>query len=331
MNSRLTRVLPVLALLAPAVPAQAADPLIFQANWLIQGENAYMVAGKEKGFYKAEGIDLEIKRGFGSGDTLKKIVTGVGTIGAADMGVIMMAVVRENVPVKCISAEYAYHPTGFWTLDASGIKKVKDLEGKRIGITPGNSLLVYWPLLAKANNVDVSKVTWVNMEASALLPTLLAGQIDAMPGFTTNFDLRNDDAKAQGKPMHAIPMAQNGVRVYGECQFVHTATIKDKPDLLKRYVRATHKSLQWAKDNPEETSKIISAAYPELKQPAVLVNHNAFMPFVFNETTAKHGLGAFDLAQLQSTFDAVKTAQNITANPDVKSFIDTSFLPAAGH
>ena len=321
-----TAVLVAAAGIVPGDPASAADQVIFQANWLTQGENAYMVAGKEKGFYKAAGIDLEIKRGFGSGDTLKKIVSGAATVGAADMGVVMMAIAKENVPVKCISAEYAYSPQGFWTLQSSGIKTIKDLAGKRVGVTPGNSLLVYFPLVAKANGLEPSKVTFVNMEASALLPTLLAGQIDAMPGFATNFDLRNDDAKAQGKPLHSMPFADNGLKVYGECQFAAEATIKDKADLLMRYMRATHKSLEWARDNPEETAKIISAAYPELKEPAVLVNHKAFMPFVFNDTSARLGLGRFDPEQVMRTFEAVKAAQNITASPDISRFIDSRFV-----
>ena len=63
----------------------------------------------------------------------------------------------------------------------------------------------------------------------------------------------------------------------------------------------------------------------------MLVNHKAFMPFVFNEDSAKLGLGNFNMEQVKLTFDAVKSAQNITASPDVASFIDKSFLPAHGH
>jgi NitT/TauT family transport system substrate-binding protein len=176
--------------------AAALDSVVFQANWLIQGENAYMVAGRDKGFYREEGIDLDVKRGFGSGDTIKKVVGGAATVGTADMGVVMLAMVREQLPIKCISAEYSYSPQGFWVLASSDIKSI--LAGKRAGVTPGNSLMVYFPLVAKANDLDPSKLTFVTMEASALLPTLLAGQIDAMPGFATVFDLRNAETSAQG-------------------------------------------------------------------------------------------------------------------------------------
>jgi NitT/TauT family transport system substrate-binding protein len=307
--------------------AQAADKVLFQANWLIQGENAYMVAGREQGFYRAEGIELDLTRGFGSGDTLKKVVSGAATIGTADIGVMMLARVREGLPVKCIAAEYTSSPQSFWVLADGPVRSIADLAGKRVGMTAGSSLAVYFPLVAAANKLEPSAVTFVNMEASALLPVLLAGQIDAMPGFATVFALRNEEANAQGKALRAFPFADHGVQVYGECQLVTEATIKSSPDLLRRYLRATHKALAWSRDNPAETARIMAAAYPELKEERVIANHKAFMTYVFNDLSARTGVGGFDRDQLQRTFDAVKTAQKVDAAPDVTSFVDTSFLP----
>jgi NitT/TauT family transport system substrate-binding protein len=307
--------------------AWALDQMLFQANWLIQGENAYMVAGIKNGVYRDEGIDLSIVRGFGSGDTVKKVVTGAATVGTADVGVIMMAVVRESLPVKCISTEYTYSPQGVWTLKSSGIDSIKKLTGTHFGITVGNSLSIYFPLLAKANGLDPNAVTFVTMEASALLPTLLAGKIDAMPGFATNFDLRNAEATAQGKPMLDMPMAASGVVVNGECEFVTDATIAKQGDLLKRYLRANRKALEWSRDHPEETGHITAAAYPELDEKQVVINHEGYMHYVFNDMSAKVGVGGFDLAELKTTFDAVKSAQNVTSDADVATFIDPRFLP----
>jgi len=311
-----------------ATPALADDEIIFQANWLIQGENAYMVAGKEKGFYKEEGIELTLNRGFGSGDTLKKVVTGAATIGTADSGTLMLSVMREGLPLKCIASEYTYSPQGIWVLAGSGITKIADLKGKRFGLTAGNSMHVYFPLLAEKAGIASTDVTFVNMEASALLPTLLAGQIDAMTGFATVIGLRNAEAQSQGKELFGMPMAEHGLKIYGECQFTTVDRIKDNPDLIKRYLRATRKSLEWSRDNPEETADIISKAYPELARDKVLINHLAYIKgFVFNETSAKFGVGGFDMEQLQRTFDIVATAQKLGKTADVAQFVDASMLP----
>src|SRR5260370_39677870 len=130
-------------------------------------------------------------RGFVPGETVQKCEGGRCTARPADMGVGMLGIIRAQLPVKCISAEYSYSPQGFWVLAGSDIKAIKDLAGKRAGVTPGNSLLVYFPLVAKANDLEPSRLTFVTMEARALLPTLLAGQLDAMPGSATEFERMN--------------------------------------------------------------------------------------------------------------------------------------------
>ncbi len=319
----------ICAIMGTAGPlaAQELDPVLFQANWLIQGENAYMISGKEKGFYEEEGIDLEINRGFGSGDTVKRVVSGSATVGTADIGVVMLAQVREELPIQCIHAEYTYHPISLWVLDQSDIQEFKDFEGKKLAVSAGSSMTVYFPLVAEANGLDPDDVTWVTMEASAMLPTLLAGQIDGMPGFSTVFDLRNKQTTEQGKPIRAFPFAENGLEVYGECQFVTEATIEENPDLLERYLRATHKSLVWAKDNPEEVAKIFVEQFPEMDEESIMLNHNAYMDVVFNAASEATGVGGFDPERLQITFDAVRASQGLDVSPDVESFVDTRFLP----
>lgn len=312
---------------AAMAAAQTLDPVTFQANWLIQGENAYMIAGKEKGFFEEEGIDLTINRGFGSGDTVKKVVSGTATVGTADIGVVMLAQVREDLPIQCIHAEYTFHPLSIWVRDDSDIKDFKDFEGKRLAVSAGSSMTVYFPLVAEANDLDPESVTWVTMEASAMLPTLLAGQIDGMPGFSTVFELRNEQTKEQGAAIRAFPFAENGLEVYGECQFTTKSTIENDPDLLERYVRAVHKSLTFARDNPDEVAELFVTRFPEMDADAIKLNHMAYMDVVFNETSAASGVGNFDTERLQITFDAVKASQGLDIAPDVDSFVDRRFLP----
>jgi NitT/TauT family transport system substrate-binding protein len=148
-----------------------------------------------------------------------------------------------------------------------------------------------------------------------------------MPGFATVFPLRNAETTALGKPLRAFPFADNGLKVYGECEFAAEKTIAQSPDLLARYVKATQRALRWSRDNPEATAAILAKAHPELNEAQVLVNHKAYMGYVFNDDSARVGLGGFDPEQLKRTFEAVKTAQKLDATPDPASFVDTRFLP----
>ena len=59
-------------LATPAV-AQTRDKVILMLNWYTYSEHAPFYLGKEKGFYEAEGIDLEIQEGRGSAVTVQAV------------------------------------------------------------------------------------------------------------------------------------------------------------------------------------------------------------------------------------------------------------------
>src|SRR5689334_24002014 len=106
MSEKLRTFASSLALLLCATAAQAEDKVTYQLGWIPTGEYAPYFAGVAKGFYKEEGIDLVMSRGFGSGDTVKKVAGGGAMLGEADISTVMLAAIREKAPVKCLMSEY---------------------------------------------------------------------------------------------------------------------------------------------------------------------------------------------------------------------------------
>ena len=80
--------------------APAPDRVLFQLDWLASGEHAAWYAGVGQGFFRQNGIDLSITRGYGSGDTVNKIAAGAAVFGVADLGGVLTARARQNMPVK---------------------------------------------------------------------------------------------------------------------------------------------------------------------------------------------------------------------------------------
>ena len=66
----------VAALALAATPALAQDKVRFQTDWIPSGEHAMYYGGWQKGIFAAEGIDITITRGYGSGDTVTKLAGG---------------------------------------------------------------------------------------------------------------------------------------------------------------------------------------------------------------------------------------------------------------
>src|SRR5260370_25156240 len=157
---------------AGARPADAAETN-FITDFGFNGRHAYFYVGREKGYYKAEGFDVNFLRGQGSADAIKKVAAGIATFGFADAGSLVLARGNDGVPVKLVSIVYAKPPQAIFAIKGSGIASPKDLEGQTVADTPSSSVRLLFPAFAKAAGIDADKVKSVLAEGSAR-PSLLA-------------------------------------------------------------------------------------------------------------------------------------------------------------
>jgi NitT/TauT family transport system substrate-binding protein len=314
------------ALLAPAA-ANAQDKVHFQYSWIPTGEYAPYSAGLEKGFFREVGIDLSYSTGRGSGDAVKKVAGGASPYGDGDISALMAARVREKAPVRCIMSQHTMSPHSLFVLESSGINGFKDLAGKTLVTTPGNSHFLYFPLVARMNGLDPNSVKWVTSDAPAMAPMLIAGKVDGAPLFATHLYYQNKQAEKVGKKIKAIPFADYGFKIYSYCLFATEDTIKNQPDVTRRFLAGVQKSFLWAKDNLEEAAKLHNKRHPDVAVDDAMGSMRIMVRYMFNENTDKVGFGGFDMAQLKETYKVVASSQDMDANADVSQFIDTSLLP----
>ena len=82
-------------LLAPsgANRAVAKDPdkLLFGLNWVWYGVHGYFVPALKLGYYKDVNLDVDIKRGYGSGDAVKRTHIGTADVVLADSNSLIVA------------------------------------------------------------------------------------------------------------------------------------------------------------------------------------------------------------------------------------------------
>src|SRR5262249_59963329 len=120
---------------------------------------------------------------------------------------------RQSVPVKTIAVVYTQSPHSLFVLKSSGITNFKGLEGKKIGITPGNSHKFYFPKVAERAGTDPSKITWVNLDGAAMAAQLIAKNLDAAPFYSIHNYYRNKPAKAAGEEFIGLPFVELGFRI----------------------------------------------------------------------------------------------------------------------
>lgn len=252
--------------------ANALDKVNFRLDWVPGAEFAPFYLGKEKGFFTEQGIDIQILPGEGSTVSVKLVGNRSAEFGLAAADVVAIAN-SKGLPVTSIGIMLQEVPGGIIFPTDSGIKKLTDLYGHKLGIQLKSSTEKQWRAVAKMNKIDESKITEV--PADRAIAQLIANKtIDAGVAFYFNDGLK---LVAEGTPMSSISFSDNGLKFYGDALIVSPDLIKEKPDLVKRFTRAFVKSWTYAIGHEKETlesflkqNPTVDPKYSGLKLPVVL-------------------------------------------------------------
>src|SRR6266478_3875550 len=162
--ARLQLLVAVAAAFFGVLPAHSAD-VNFITDFGFNGRHAYYYVALDKGYYKAEGLNVNILRGQGSIDAVKKVASGAADMGFADDGALVLARGNDAIPVKLLAIVYASPPHAIFTTADRGIKVAKDLEGKTVADSAFSAIPVIFKAYAQAAGVDAGKVKWISAES----------------------------------------------------------------------------------------------------------------------------------------------------------------------
>jgi NitT/TauT family transport system substrate-binding protein len=160
------------------------------------------------------------------------------------------------------------------------------MVGKKIGIQSTGMVLLR-ALLAK-NKIDEKSMTIIPI-GSDMTP-LLTGQVDTVTGWLTN----TTALKPLGADRVDMRLWDTGVHLYALPYYAHTDTIRNKPELLQRFLRATARGWAYANKNRDQAVELLIKEYPNLNGPDERVAVDALMSFAYNDLTNKNGWGTMD-------------------------------------
>ena len=301
-----------LALVLAATAAAGAQskplrPFTFILDFLPYGEYTPYFTALDKGWYREEGLDVKILRGAGGGDTIKRIAVGQGEAGSADFSGVVAAKANEDIKVRAIGAYFRRPPHSIFVREGTGINTAKDLEGKTLSITPGNSHQIMFPLLAKLAGFKADSVKWVTMDGAAMGPALITGRVDGAPFFANHEARLQKQAKAQGITLKRISYADAGFDMYSLVIFAREDTIAKGPEPLRGFLRASVKGLKhaFAKENLEEGARILLKYNPEVDFDAALGAATVASRYAMTEevTSGKVAVGQFEPERVDKSRD----------------------------
>jgi NitT/TauT family transport system substrate-binding protein len=311
----------ILVSVTATATALAQTPVAFQLNWTAGGPNAGFAAAVGEGYYKAAGLDVTIIQGNGSGNTAQLVANGRAQLAYAD-AVVVAQLIGKGAPMKVVSTIYQSNPNEVPALKKTGINSVNDLKGKKIGVPAGSSQVAMLPLLWKFNNLKESEMTLINMPVAAMVPSLLQGQVDAILG---SMDAYQIQLESQGAELTNFRFADYGVPTVSTSMFASDEFIKDKPDVIRKFIAASLKGWSFALDNPAKTIKDLKTVFPDLNEKLAAAELAAITP-LFCSANAKF-IGKAEDAHWARTQDLLAEVKLLPAGQDPKSYYTNEFLP----
>jgi len=291
--------------------AFATEAVTFMLDWLPAGDKAAVYLGVEKGLFEAEGIKVTVQSGRGSSDVVTKLATGAADMGTGGLAALLQAKATGAVPVKAVMSLYTLQADAIFTTKESGIDSLKDLKGKTVATATFSSSNVSWPLVLKANGVDPDSIKLLKVDPGALAPMLAAGKVDATINWVTVAPAFTGPLTEAGKTFKSLPWSSYGFDGYGLSVFVSDKMIAERPETVRKFLRAYKQATEMAIADPMAAAKALKATVPEVDVATAAEQWKASIPLMVNDISKKDGAGTFEPKLLATTWKWVAEAQGM--------------------
>jgi NitT/TauT family transport system substrate-binding protein len=240
----------VVALVAISGVAQAQDDVRLRLNWMYYGSHAPFALGKDKGYYKDAGINLDIRSGNGSGSAHRLVANGDSDFSYGSCA-SMINLAAGDAPLVSVGVIDAEGTEAILVRPDAGVKAIGDLKGKTLLTTANAGVNTFIPLVLKNAGLAETDISLTNVPDGALVSSYLQSAGGAV-GILGGLDDKPAEIKANGgeQPV-AFPYSDYGVKQVGYCIVTTKDLVANNPDLVKRFMAATVKSYAEAEKDPD--------------------------------------------------------------------------------
>jgi ABC-type nitrate/sulfonate/bicarbonate transport system substrate-binding protein len=277
---------------ALVVSAVAQQPTVLNAAVGSNVNHVPSFVGVEKGIFLKHGIDMKLKL-LNTGQEMSKALQAgeVEIIGSAYSN--FPVAVERGMAAKGVvgltgdrTSKYSDQAIAVITRKASGVTKIEDLAGKRVGLAVGGTGDEYLGVLLQKKGIPRDKVQILNVPPGNTVSALQGGSVDAVATWEPFGSL------VEMKVPDAVVLSRGGGHIgYFINMGVRTDLIEKRPEVVERYVIGMAEATWYSRKNLDEAAEISTRWVPGLE---VAVARKALTNMTFDARITPHTIAAWE-------------------------------------
>lgn len=277
-----------------------------------------LLQGIKKGFFREQGIDVEIRRFRGGPEAITGAAAGEADIGSIGTPILIGA--AKGVEIKIIGSPVG-NGNSFILVARTPFKTIEELKGKKIGGgNPGGGSRQAFVAMTRSKGLGLLDFKVLDTGSSAnAFAALQAGQLDA--AITTEMLGAKAEIEEFGRIISRAADAEQFKRYQHTFFFASQKFIDKSPETVRGFLKAYRTSVEYAKANPEES---IQFGIKDLELEEKPLRR------VFAKTLAKiNNSLAVDLVGTNNAINALKELGDLdkTVQITAEQLVDSRFLP----
>lgn len=249
----------------------AQETIRYNMAWLPQGSTAGVPIAVDQGWFKDEGLDVEVMRGYGGSRTANELDQGQFDVGYVDP--ISLILTRKNGgKIRLIGAINTVWPAGVcFAKSRHDPKGLDDLEGLTMGggsASPVQNLVPAW---LEMNGKPRDFIKLVRLDPAVVDASFVEGKTDLTDCWRgSNRPVIVKQAEAAGLQIGAMEYKDFGLNAYGNGFATTEDMIQNKPDVLRKFLKVAYRGYQFMRESPEEAADIMLRLYPTIDRTVIL-------------------------------------------------------------
>jgi NitT/TauT family transport system substrate-binding protein len=297
------------ALMVCATAAIAQEKVTYNMAWLPQGSSIGVIVAQDRGFFREAGLETTIVRGYGGNRTANELDQGQFEFGYVDP--ISLVLNRANGgKIRMIGAINTRWPAGIcFNTKRHHPKSPAEMKGLLLGGGSASPVHNVVPAWLEQNGQAKDSIRLLRMDPAVVDASLIEGKIDLAECWrASNRAVTQKQAQAAGVPLGWIEYSDFGLDAYGSGFATSEDVIRKRPDVVKKFLRASYRGYEYSLANPEQAADIMVKAFPTTDRAVALAQIKDMADLLVDQQAKDRGVGYLREDRMRATVQFVDKA-----------------------